>query len=450
MSVQFDEHQMWENTGGTPVVNGYIYIGDQNADPVANPKSIFSDRALTAALANPVRTDSYGRAVSKIWLSGRYSVKVEDVNNVQIYQNLDNGEAEGIGISGLTNVAGSNTITAEASPTITAYVDGAYYSFEILLANTTDAVTLNIDSVGAKAIKRSFNQDVGIGRFMVGQKAVVIYNAGNDNFELVNDNRSVVLGVQGANIASAATVNLAAATGNALTITGTTNISSFGTVLAGSIFVLTFDGALTITAADYTHTTKAGEIRTVLSLGAGNWKFVDPRPEATGFVKPYVGVAAPEGYVLMDGGTIGNAGSGATTRANADTENLYALFWDSMADAQAPVSTGRGASAAADFAAGKTITISDLMNGSTVVGTGGTAPATHGDNGGEETHVLTEAELASHTHTERTSNGAGVTAAPSVTSTNAFQDTIETGSVGSDSAHNNMPPWVALSWVCKL
>src|SRR5258708_1610023 len=36
------------------------------------------------------------------------------------------------------------------------------------------------------------------------------------------------------------------------------------------------------------------------------------------------------------------------------------LLWNSWADAQAPVSSGRGASAAADFAAHKTITLPDL------------------------------------------------------------------------------------------
>ena len=73
-----------------------------------------------------------------------------------------------------------------------------------------------------------------------------------------------------------------------------------------------------------------------------------------GVALPYLGSTAPTGWVLGFG-TIGSATSGATNRANADTEALYTLLWNSMADAEAPVATGRGANAAADFAANKAI-----------------------------------------------------------------------------------------------
>ncbi len=63
------------------------------------------------------------------------------------------------------------------------------------------------------------------------------------------------------------------------------------------------------------------------------------------------------GWVRMDDGSIGNEGSGATNRANADTFQLYKTIWDGVLDAWAPVSTGRGASAVADFVAGKTLTL---------------------------------------------------------------------------------------------
>jgi hypothetical protein len=69
-------------------------------------------------------------------------------------------------------------------------------------------------------------------------------------------------------------------------------------------------------------------------------------------------VTAPAGWVMMDDGTIGNASSGATTRANADTEDLFELLWNSYADVYCPVLPGgRGANAIADFAANKTINL---------------------------------------------------------------------------------------------
>lgn len=62
------------------------------------------------------------------------------------------------------------------------------------------------------------------------------------------------------------------------------------------------------------------------------------------------------GWVLMNGGTIGNAGSGGTLRANADASALFTYLFDNLPDAYAPVSGGR-TTASADFAAGKTIVV---------------------------------------------------------------------------------------------
>lgn len=80
----------------------------------------------------------------------------------------------------------------------------------------------------------------------------------------------------------------------------------------------------------------------------------------TGVVQDYIGTTLPIGWVWANGQTIGNGASGATGRANTDTLNLYSLLWNSWANAQAPVSTGRGVSAAADFAANKTIQLPDF------------------------------------------------------------------------------------------
>lgn len=56
-----------------------------------------------------------------------------------------------------------------------------------------------------------------------------------------------LLQAKGTNKASAATVDMSTATGNLVHITGTTGITSFGTVAAGAKFTLVFDGILTIT-----------------------------------------------------------------------------------------------------------------------------------------------------------------------------------------------------------
>lgn len=62
-----------------------------------------------------------------------------------------------------------------------------------------------------------------------------------------------------------------------------------------------------------------------------------------------------DGFVRDNARTIGNAVSGASERANADCADLFAFYWNTYPDSICPVSTGRGSTAAGDFAAGKTI-----------------------------------------------------------------------------------------------
>ena len=77
---------------------------------------------------------------------------------------------------------------------------------------------------------------------------------------------------------------------------------------------------------------------------------------------------APSGWIVGNGGTIGNALSGATTRANADTVDLFTLFWGQFTNATLPIfnsdgsASSRGASAAADYAANKKLRIFDLRS----------------------------------------------------------------------------------------
>lgn len=102
------------------------------------------------------------------------------------------------------------------------------------------------------------------------------------------------------------------------------------------------------------------------SGGGGGGSTVDPTTIiATGDIKARYGTGVLSGFVRLNGRTIGSATSGATERANSDCEALFEYLWD--ADANLSVSTGRGASSAADWAANKTITLPD-MRGRTMAG----------------------------------------------------------------------------------
>lgn len=208
----------------------------------------------------------------------------------------------------------------------------------------------------------------------------------------------------------------------------------------------------------------------------------------TGAMVPYVGTTAPTGWVLANGGTIGNAASGATLRANADAETLYALLYDSFTNTVLPiqdsagVATTRGASAAADFAANKRLPVPD-MRGRVAAGDddmGGVTAAsrltatamspngiTMGATGGTQTHTLTTAEMPNHNHTLTdpghnhtitiaNNDTAGLIPADgsvgytqSITTSNATTG-ITLAATGGGGAHLNTQPTIITSYIIKL
>ena len=190
MSAVLDEHTQFVDSGGKPVVNGFLYFGVVDSDPVTNPISIFSDRELTTPLANPQRTDANGRAVNKVWLSGQYSFRLSDSNNNQLYQELDNGEDEAGGTIILGNVQGGNTIVAGGTPAIVSYTDKSIYVLTVAQVNT-GPVTLNIDNLGAVPIVKNGGTPILAGEFKANAVLVLVYNAASAHFDWVNQTEPV-------------------------------------------------------------------------------------------------------------------------------------------------------------------------------------------------------------------------------------------------------------------
>jgi len=114
---------------------------------------------------------------------------------------------------------------------------------------------------------------------------------------------------KGADIASAATTDLGAMTGNYADVTGTTGITALGTVQAGTRRIVNFTGILTIThnatslilPTGANITTAAGDTATFVSLGSGNWKCVS--------------------YNRASGAAISGGGSGTVTDVSVTTAN---------------------------------------------------------------------------------------------------------------------------------
>ena len=155
--------------------------------------------------------------------------------------------------------------------------------------------------------------------------------------------------------------------------------------------------------------------------GGGGGGTVDPTSVASsGDVKFRPTSESLTGWVKLNGQSIGTASSGATSRANADTQALYVYLWTNCVDAHCPVSTGRGASGLADFNANKTLTLPD-WRGRTPVGlddmgasaagrllasnvTGGDSVTTPGAVGGAANSLIGQTNLPSYNLTGGTAS----------------------------------------------
>jgi len=148
------------------------------------------------------------------------------------------------------------------------------------------------------------------------------------------------------------------------------------------------------------------------------------------------------GYVRVNGRTIGSASSGATERANADTQSLYEELWPY---ANIVVAAGKGASAAADFAANKPLTLpnfagrgifamDDMGAGPQGILTAATiaAPTVLGSFGGNAQGTLAQANLpvASFVGAALTVTASGTTGIESAGHTHNYS-----GTTGNMSAH---------------
>jgi len=208
------------------------------------------------------------------------------------------------------------------------------------------------------------------------------------------------------------------------------------------------------------------------------WTNVDIPQTAftTGDVKQTFKSAADAGWVLMNDGTIGGASSVATTRANPDTQALFTLLWTNIADSWCTVfaagtttPTGRGASAASDWAANRHILLPKAL-GRVLAGAGagaGLSSFALGARGGAESVVLGLNNLPPHAHTVSIPShshsgapsgnsviggGGGFSSsygsAGSTGSAGGFSG--NTGSAGSGEAHSNIQPTTYLNTLIKL
>jgi hypothetical protein len=179
--------------------------------------------------------------------------------------------------------------------------------------------------------------------------------------------------------ASAATVDLGAVPSSNVRITGTTGITSFGTVASGTTRQLRFAAALTLThnatslilpgAANIT--TAADDTAVAVSLGSGNWIVVDYQ-RASG--KSTVGAS------LIDYQAFTSVGAGTWTKpaGAVSSDAVMIMAWGGGGAGAVAAGGGGGGGGACAWL----ITTAGRLSAteSISVGAGGTAPSGNGGN----------------------------------------------------------------------
>jgi microcystin-dependent protein len=207
------------------------------------------------------------------------------------------------------------------------------------------------------------------------------------------------------------------------------------------------------------------------NMASGGTVVVNQAVMTTGDIKPRFDSDSLTGFVRCTGGTIGSVASLGSERANNDTEALFLFLWNK--NAGLTVSGGRGASAAADWTANKTIALPDLRRRTLIgIGEGGSL----GTTGGAETHTLTLAQMPTHTHTgsvsldnhahtyttrnslETIREGSSTqvsnlwkgSLADDTGAAGAGSESFTTAAAGGSASHNIMQPYMTITYYMKL
>lgn len=138
-----------------------------------------------------------------------------------------------------TDTGSANAYAIAPVPAITAYATGQIFIVKPANVNTTTS-TIAVSGLSTVTIKTPYNTNLPARAILTTLPMILFYDGTNMIY------LNCPLDLQGTAIASGTTVDLDAATGNSLHVTGTTPITGI-TLAQGQQRIVTFDGVLTFT-----------------------------------------------------------------------------------------------------------------------------------------------------------------------------------------------------------
>ena len=175
------------DTDGDPIAGAKLEFFESGT---STPLDTYTEETLTTANANPVIADSAGRFPDIFMQSKNYKVVLKDASDVTIdtwdpvgppsvadfFQDIEGG---------LQATGSSNAYVVASNQGLGSLAAGTRITF-IANHENTGAATLNVDSTGAKTIKKNHDVDLAAGDIEVDQIVDVAYKATEDVWQMLS------------------------------------------------------------------------------------------------------------------------------------------------------------------------------------------------------------------------------------------------------------------------
>lgn len=306
---------------GNPVTTGTTISSTTHNNTLAD---------IASAMTNCLTKDGQTTPVASIPMGGYAHTGVADATARTQYAKVS--QVQDGGYVTLSSVSGADTITATCAPAITAYAAGQFFTFVSAGANT-GAVTLNINSLGAKAVTKEGTTALAAGEIASG--AVICVEYDGTRFQIVGGRSVQPLDAQLTTLADG-NATIAWPVGSVFTSVVPTNPA---TLLGGGTWVAFGAGRVLVgldagqtefdtveeTGGAKTHTLSAGEMPAHTHAMNADGRLVPKRAGYDGGIDGTSGSASAEDADYSGSQTTGTAGSGGAH--NNLQPYIVVYFW---------------------------------------------------------------------------------------------------------------------------